>query len=74
MNNLPPLPENQRYQVWQITRQVPVPSGMFGSSDSVEQLEILSANFSESDVIGVSVETLRRSPQPPFAIVLVRKF
>jgi len=47
---------------------------MFGSSDSVEQLEILSANFSESDVIGVSVETLRRSPQPPFAIVLVRKF
>ena len=60
--------------MWQITGEVLVPSEIFGSSNSVEQLEILSGNFFESDVIGVSVEPLRGSPQPPGVIFFVRKF
>jgi hypothetical protein len=74
VNNLPPLPESQQYQVWKITGEVPVPSRDFSSIESAEQLEILSANFFESDAIGMNVEPLRGSPQPPGAIVLVGNF
>ena len=56
VNNLPHLPEGQQYQLWKIAGQGPVPAGIFGDTDSVKELEILSANFLESDAIGVIVE------------------
>ena len=74
VNNLPPLPESQQYQVWRITGEGPVPAGIFSSTDSAEQLEILSADFFESDAIGVSVEPRGGSSQPTGAIVLLGNF
>ena len=74
VDNLPPLPESQQYQVWKITGEGPASAGIFSSTDSVEQLEILSADFFGADAIGVSIEPKGGSPQPTGAIVLLGNF
>ena len=70
VNGLPALPEGQEYQVWKITGEDPAGAGIFGRSDSMEQLVILPTDFFGADAIGVSIEPRGGSPQPTGAIVL----
>ena len=74
VSGLPTLPEGQEYQVWKITGQGPASAGIFSSTDSVEQLVILPADFFGADAVGVSIEPQGGSPQPTGAIVLLGNF
>ncbi len=74
VNNLPPLPESQQYQVWKITGEGPASAGIFGGANSIEQLVNLPTDFFGADAVGVSVEPRGGSPQPTGAIVLLGNF
>lgn len=74
VNNLPPLPDSQQYQVWRITGESPASAGIFGGKDSMEQLVLLPADFFGADAVGVSIEPRGGSPQPTGAIVLLGNF
>lgn len=71
VRNLPRLPAGREYQVWSITDEVPVSAGTFVSADGSNQLITLSADFSNADVIGVSIEPLGGSVAPTGDIVLL---
>ena len=74
VSGLPTLPESQEYQVWKITREGPASAGIFSSTDSVEQLVNLPADFFGADAVGVSIEPQGGSPQPTGDIVLLGNF
>ncbi len=74
VQDLPPLPKGQQYQVWKITGEGLADAGMFSSTESVDQLVIVPADFFGADAIGVSVEPRGGSPQPTGAIVLLGNF
>ena len=71
VRNLPRLPADKEYQVWSIKGEVPVSAGTFVSADGGNQLITLSADFSDADAIGVSIEPLGGSVAPTGAIVLL---
>ena len=74
VQDLPPLPKGQQYQVWKITGEGLADAGMFSSTESVDQLVIVPADFFGADAIGVSVEPRGGSRQPTGAIVLLGNF
>ena len=74
VSGLPTLPEGQEYQVWKITGQGPESAGIFSSTDSVEQLVNLPADFFSADAVGISIEPRGGSAQPTGDIVLLGNF
>ena len=56
VNNLPPLPESQQYQVWKITGDGSASAGIFGGADSMEQLVNLPTDFFVEPPKGVAFE------------------
>jgi anti-sigma-K factor RskA len=59
------------YQVWRIKGGTPVGAGMFSSSGMDEQLIVISADLSDADAIGISIEPRGGSSGPTGAIVLL---
>ena len=70
VNGLPALASEKEYQVWRIHDGTPDGVGTFSVAD-VEELVVLSAEFSSSDQVGVSVEPRGGSPAPTGVIVLL---
>ncbi len=60
--------------MWKITGEGPASAGIFGGTDSMEQLVNLPTDFFGADAVGVSVEPRGGSPQPTGDIVLLGNF
>ena len=56
VRDLPKLPAGREYQVWRIKDAKPVGAGLFVSEGLAEQLVALSADFTDADAIGISIE------------------
>ena len=71
--NLPLLASDQEYEVWSIEEGVPVSVGTFALSDGRERLVSFSADMSNAQTIGISIEQKGGSPtgQPLGPIVLL---
>lgn len=71
VRDLPRLPENQEYQVWRIKTGTPSGAGLFSSEGMDEQMIVVSADFTDADAIGISIEPRGGSRSPTGAIVLL---
>lgn len=73
VRNLPPLLQDQEYEVWSITDDVATSVGTFALASVLEQPVTLAADFSGAGAIGISIEQKGGSPtgKPEGPIVLL---
>lgn len=71
VHNLPRISPNREFQTWQITGDVAVSAGTFGSGDGGDQVVLLDIGFADADAVGVSIEPLGGSQSPTGDVVLL---
>ena len=71
VRNLPSLPDDQEYQVWNIMGGVPTSVGTFNVVSEGDEIVTLTADLSGADAVGISVEPKGGSLSPTGDIVLL---
>ncbi len=62
--NLPPLDEDQVYELWLIEADVPRPAGLFQPDEERPVVEVVTADLSRVQGIGITIEPAGGSPRP----------
>lgn len=64
VNDLPPLPGSETYQLWYIGDDGPIPAGTFESKVSATTWRVLDGAMSAGDTVGVTIEPAGGSSAP----------